>query len=45
MKFLPNSVNAIVGESGCGKSTIVQLLLRYYDCTGGSIKINGTNIK
>ncbi|KHJ81511.1 hypothetical protein OESDEN_18803 [Oesophagostomum dentatum] len=32
---------ALVGSSGCGKSTIVGLLLRYYDVLGGEITIDG----
>lgn len=36
---------AIVGESGGGKSTLIKLLMRYYDSKSGSIKLNGTNIK
>ena len=36
-----NKVTAIAGESGCGKSTIVSLLLRFYDITGGRITFNG----
>ena len=36
---------AIVGESGGGKSTLVQLLLRYYDPKSGCICINGEDIK
>ena len=36
---------AIVGDSGGGKSTLVQLLLRYYDPKRGVIMINGENIK
>ncbi len=28
---------ALIGESGCGKSTVLQLLLRFYDATNGSI--------
>lgn len=35
----------MVGESGCGKSTVVQLLLRFYDPKQGAVKINGTDIK
>lgn len=45
ISFEEKKVSAIVGESGCGKSTVIQLLLRYYDVTEGSITINGTNIK
>jgi ABC-type multidrug transport system fused ATPase/permease subunit len=36
---------ALVGHSGCGKSTIASLLLRLYDLTGGSLKIDGVDIK
>ena len=36
-----NKVVAIAGESGCGKSTIVNLLLRFYDTTGGRITFDG----
>lgn len=32
------------GPSGCGKTTAINLLLKYYDATGGSIKIDGTPI-
>ena len=34
-----------MGESGCGKSTIVQLLLRYYDCVEGSLTVDDHDIK
>ncbi len=36
---------ALVGASGAGKSTIAQLLLRFYEIQGGEIKINNKNIK
>lgn len=35
----------IIGETGSGKSTIIQLLLRFYDCDEGEVYINGCNIK
>ena len=36
---------AIVGETGAGKTTIIKLLMRFYDITSGSIKIDGTDIE
>lgn len=36
---------ALVGVNGAGKSTIVKLMLRFYDVTGGEILYNGINIK
>jgi ATP-binding cassette subfamily B protein len=35
---------AIVGETGAGKTTIIKLLMRFYDITSGSIKIDGVDI-
>ena len=35
----------VLGETGCGKSTIVQLLLRFYDVNSGCIRINGGDIR
>ncbi|WP_346865048.1 ABC transporter ATP-binding protein, partial [Methanocalculus sp. MSAO_Arc2] len=40
-----NQVTALVGHSGSGKSTIVSLLLRYYDVTEGRITINGLDLR
>ena len=36
---------AIVGGSGCGKSTVIRMLYRFYDPSRGSININGQDIK
>ncbi|GHV58394.1 multidrug ABC transporter ATP-binding protein [Spirochaetia bacterium] len=35
----------IIGETGCGKSTILQLLMRFYDVDAGIIRINGDDIR
>lgn len=45
MKIVPNKKIAIIGKSGNGKSTIFNLLLRYFDATKGEILIDGVNIK
>ncbi len=36
---------AIVGPTGCGKSTIINLLMRFYDVNNGSIKVSGKDIR
>ena len=45
MKLEPNKKIAIIGRSGNGKSTIFNLLLRYFDATSGQITIDGIDIK
>lgn len=41
----PGTVTAIIGSTGSGKSTIVNLIPRFYDATNGSIKLDGIDIK
>ena len=41
----PGKVTAVIGSTGCGKSTLVNLIPRFYDVTGGSIAIDGTDIR
>ena len=36
---------ALVGESGCGKSTVIQLIQRFYDLDQGSLELEGSNIE
>ncbi len=45
LKIAPNETVALVGESGCGKSTIVSLILRFYDVNEGRILLDGVNIR
>ena len=44
MKIPAGAKIALVGHSGCGKSTITNLLLRFYDITAGQIKIDGIDL-
>ena len=41
----PGETTAIIGSTGCGKTTLVRLLPRLYDVTGGQIRLDGVDIR
>ena len=41
----PGQRIALVGPTGCGKTTLINLLMRFYEVTGGSISVDGTDIR
>merc|ERR1740123_2019131 len=45
LEMMPNTVTALVGKSGGGKSTLVHLLMRFYEPTGGTISLDGRHMR
>ena len=45
LKVQPGQRIAIVGPTGCGKSTVINLLMRFYDVNSGSIRVDGTDVR
>lgn len=45
LEVKPGTSIGLVGKSGCGKSTIVGLILRFYDVEAGSVKVDGVDIR
>lgn len=45
LRVKPGQRVAIVGPTGCGKTTVINLLMRFYDVDSGSIKVDGTDIR
>ena len=41
----PGRVTAIIGSTGCGKTSLVNLIPRFYDVKSGSVKINGVDVR
>ena len=42
---LPGQMIALVGPTGAGKSTIINLILRFYDVSGGAVKVDGIDVR
>ena len=45
LKAAPGQHIAIVGRTGCGKTTLINLLMRFYDVDGGSIRVDGIDVR
>ena len=45
LQIEPGMHVAIVGPTGCGKTTLINLLMRFYDVTSGAIKLDGTDLR
>ncbi len=45
LEVKPGQRVAIVGPTGCGKTTVINLLMRFYDVDSGSIRVDGTDIR
>ena len=45
LAVMPGQRIAIVGPTGCGKSTVINLLMRFYDVDRGEIRVDGTDVR
>ena len=45
LSVTPGQRIAIVGPTGCGKTTVINLLMRFYDVTEGAIEVSGTDVR
>ncbi len=45
LTIAPGETVALVGQTGAGKSTLVKLIARFYDVTGGTVRIDGTDVR
>ena len=42
---MPGQKIAVVGPTGCGKTTLINLLMRFYDVDGGCISVDGKDVR
>ena len=45
LRIEPGETVALVGPTGCGKSTVARLAARFYDVTGGSVRLDGSDVR
>jgi ATP-binding cassette subfamily B protein len=45
LSIAPGETVALVGQTGAGKSTLVKLIARFYDATGGTVRVDGTDVR
>ena len=45
LKVMPGQKIAVVGPTGCGKTTLINLLMRFYDVDGGCISVDGKDVR
>lgn len=45
LEVKPGTSIGLVGKSGCGKSTVIALIQRFYDATGGTVKVDQVDIR
>jgi ATP-binding cassette subfamily B multidrug efflux pump len=45
LKIKKGETLGVIGSTGCGKTTLISLIPRFYDCTAGTVKVNGVDVK
>ena len=45
LKIKKGETLGVIGSTGCGKTTLISLIPRVYDCTAGKVKVNGVDVK
>ena len=45
LKVMPGATLGVIGGTGAGKSTLAALLMRFYDATGGTVRVNGADVR